>query len=65
MNTRIRQASIDLMARDHFQDVNRLDKTLGKQESATLSNLVPPNPYVGNPSNLIPGDCVALLGINP
>ena len=65
MNTRIKQASIDLMSRDHFQDVNRLDKILGKQESASLSNMVPPNPFVGNPSKLIPGECVALIGINP
>ncbi|MEE3082842.1 MAG: hypothetical protein VX320_01975, partial [Candidatus Thermoplasmatota archaeon] len=65
MNTRIRDAAIELMARDHVSDVNRLDAILGKNESATLSNLVPPNPYVGNPSNLISGECVALIGINP
>jgi hypothetical protein len=62
---RIRDATIELMARDHVEDVNRLDKILGKQDSATLSNLVPPNPYVGNPNKLIPGECVALIGINP
>lgn len=65
VNTRIRQAAIDLMARDHVNDVNRLDAILGNQNSATLSNRVPPNPYVGNPSNLVPGDCAALIGINP
>ena len=65
MNTRIRQASIELMARNHFEDINRLDNLLGKDESATLSNIVPPNPYVGNPNQLIPGECVALIGINP
>ena len=65
MNARIRQASIELMARNHFEDVNRLDNILGIGDSATLSNIVPPNPYVGNPSNLKPKECVALIGINP
>ena len=65
MNSRIRNAAIELMSRDHVGDVNRLDTILGKKESATLSNLVPPNPYVGNPSNLIPDECIALIGINP
>ena len=65
MNPRIRDAAIGLMSRDHIGDVRRLDSILGKKESATLSSFVPPNPYVGNPSNLIPGKCVALIGINP
>ncbi len=65
MTSKIRDATIKMMARDHSEDVNRLDKILGKKGSATLSNLVPPNPYVGNPSKLNPGECVALIGINP
>tara|TARA_B100000470_G_scaffold43846_1_gene32046 strand:- start:150 stop:1034 length:885 start_codon:yes stop_codon:yes gene_type:complete len=65
MKPRIRDAAIGLMSRDHIGDVRRLDSILGKKESATLSSFVPPNPYVGDPSNLVPGECVALIGINP
>ena len=65
MTSKIRNATIKLMSRDHVSDINRLDSILGKGESATLSNIVPPNPYVGNPGKLIPGECVALIGINP
>jgi hypothetical protein len=65
MKPRIRDAAIGLMSRDHIGDVRRLDSLLGKKESATLSSIVPPNPYVGDPSKLIPGECVALIGINP
>jgi hypothetical protein len=62
---RIQRAAIALMARDHADDVRRLDSILGRGESATLSPLVPPNPFVGDPTRLIPGECVALIGINP
>ena len=65
MISEIRNATIKLMSRDHVSDINRLDSILGKGESATLSNIVPPNPYVGNPGKLVPGECVALIGINP
>ena len=65
MISEIRETTIKLMSRDHKSDINRLDSILGRGESATLSNIVPPNPYVGNPEKLVPGECVALIGINP
>ena len=62
---RIHRAAVELMMRDHVEDVRRLNSKLGHGNSAELSEDVPPNPFVGDPSSLERGNCIAIMGINP
>jgi len=62
---RIHRAAVELMMRDHVEDVRRLNSILGRSVSADLSEDVPPNPFVGNPTSLKVGKCIAIMGINP
>jgi hypothetical protein len=62
---RIQRAAVELMMRDHVEDVRRLNSKLGHGNSAELSEDVPPNPFVGDPGSLERGNCIAIMGINP
>ena len=51
--------------RDSSADVKELNALLQLKGEDQLASEVPPNPFVGNPDSLLPGECVALFGINP
>ena len=55
----------EFLSRDYTEDVNELNELLKLKGTATLANEVPPNPFVGDPQLLTPGNCIAMFGINP
>ncbi len=58
-------AILNVLTREHVSDVERLNKLLNLSGDSLLDPNVPPHTFVGDIDNLIPGDCVLLLGINP
>lgn len=63
----LERQAVDLLKRDHEADITRLNAALAKKdrESAGLEISLPPVLFTGNPFKLTPGECVALIGINP
>ena len=55
----------DFLNRDFTKDIDELNDLLCLKGNARLANEVPPNPFVGDPELLSPGDCIAMFGINP
>ena len=55
----------EFLRRDYREDVNRLNENLGHRGHAGFTDQVPPLPFAGDPFALEPGNCIALLGINP
>ena len=56
---------LNFLRRDFEADVRELNVLLRLKGEGQLATEVPPNPFVGNPDSLVPGECVALFGINP
>lgn len=55
----------EFLNRNYTNDVDELNELLNLKGNAKLANEVPPNPFVGNPQLLSPGNCIAMFGINP
>ncbi|RAH13555.1 MAG: hypothetical protein CMB56_006880 [Methanobacteriota archaeon] len=55
----------EFLKRNYTNDVDELNELLNLKGNAKLANEVPPNPFVGNPELLSPGNCIAMFGINP
>ena len=55
----------EFMARDHREDVDRLNKLLHSSGDAGLAREVPPIPFTGDIDSVEKGNCICLIGINP
>tara|TARA_Y100000589_G_scaffold254173_1_gene242972 strand:- start:481 stop:1380 length:900 start_codon:yes stop_codon:yes gene_type:complete len=55
----------EFLNRDFTKDIDELNDLLNLKGNARLANEVPPNPFVGDPELMSPGDCIAMFGINP
>lgn len=54
-----------VIGQDHEAAVTRLNRLLNLKGDTLLDPTVPPHTFVGDIDNVLPGDCVLLLGINP
>ena len=54
-----------VLDRDYESDVHRLNQNLKLKGDSLLDASVPPHTFVGNIDEMVPGDCILLLGINP
>jgi len=63
----IRQDICRFLSRDYVADQVRLNKALAKKscQGAGLAADMPPIPFTGSPFTLRPGNCIALIGLNP
>ena len=55
----------EFMARDHREDVDRLNGLLHSSGDAGLAREVPPIPFTGDIDSVEKGNCICLIGINP
>jgi len=55
----------EFMARDHRDDVDRLNGLLHSSGDAGLAREVPPIPFTGDIDSVEKGNCICLIGINP
>ena len=55
----------EFMARDHREDVDRLNRLLHSSGDAGLAREVPPIPFTGDIDSVEKGNCICLIGINP
>jgi hypothetical protein len=55
----------EFLRRDYRQDIERLNESLGNGGDAGFTGKMAPVPFAGNPFALDPGNCIAVLGINP
>jgi hypothetical protein len=65
--TELKRRIFQFLSRDHELDIAKLnvDLALKKSFGAGFDLKLPPIPYTGNPFLLTPGNCIAVLGINP
>jgi hypothetical protein len=56
---------LSVIDRDHEAAVSRLNAALGLSGDSLLDPIVPPHTYVGDIENMVPDECILLLGINP
>jgi len=61
----MREKLLDFLERDFSKDILELNEILRLKDESQLASEVPPNPFVGNPELLVPGECIAMFGINP
>jgi hypothetical protein len=61
----VRNEWLSVIQLDHEAAVSRLNSALGLQGDSLLDPVVPPHTYVGNIEDMVPGECILLLGINP
>lgn len=55
----------DVVTRDHFADISRLNTALRLKGEGALVSHVPPHTFVGDINNMKQNDCVLIIGINP
>ena len=55
----------DVVTRDHFDDISRLNVALRLSGEGALVPHVPPHTFVGDIYNMKENDCVLIIGINP
>ena len=55
----------EFMARDHREDVDRLNGLLHSSGEAGLAREGPPIPFTGDIDSMEKGNCICLIGINP
>ena len=55
----------DVVTRNHFDDISRLNAALRLSGEGALVPHVPPHTFVGDIYNMKENDCVLIIGINP